>query len=416
MAHARLLALAAGLTLALPAAARSSSLYQLQPLLKLGDKVGALQLDPNGHFDVGGLNDNGQIVFAADSAIGGQLLIQYSGGTFIPIVVPGADAPGGKWSATDKIVTPVGMNQLGNVVFGADVLVGGKPDIGTFFWDSKAQIVTAVALRGMPAVDNRVFAQGANSSAAINNENDIAFSPLINNAAGEPKQGVFLLGRDGKLQPIALPDQDRPGGGKFASAGCPYLNDAGVIGFAGRQAGEKGPSSWVWDKGTISPVAVLGSDAPGGGKIGGSDGALVNNKNQSLLADVQVNDPTGPNALYRDTASGLAALIVPGTKMPDGGTFQSIPVNREGISTANDAGQHAFLATLADGSTAAYLLDADGKITLVLKSSDLGPNSSVGQGHGRSIGVGLNNRGQVALTVQIAGGPDTLVVLTPAAP
>ena len=223
--------------------------------------------------------------------------MQYSGGQFTAIVAPGQDAPDGQWSAADKIVTPVGMNQLGNVVFGADVVVGGQPDIGTFYWDYKAQKLTAVALRGMPAVDNRVFEQGANTSAAINNENDIAFSPTIKNAAGQPKQGV-LPGPDGKLQPIVLPDQARPGGGTFASAGCPYINDAGLIGFAGRQAGEKGPSSWVWDKGTISPVAVLGSDAPGGGKIGGSDGALVNNKNQSLLADVQVNDPTGPNALY----------------------------------------------------------------------------------------------------------------------
>jgi hypothetical protein len=242
---------------------------------------------------------------------------------------------------------------------------------------------------------------------------------MIKNAAGQPKQGVFLLGRDAKLQPIALPDPARPGGGAFASAGCPYINDAGVIGFAGRQAGEKGPSSWVWDKGTISPVAVLGSDAPGGGRIGGSGGALVNNKNHTLLADVQVNDLTAPNALYRYTANGLAPLVVPGTKMPDGGTFQSIPVNREGISVANDAGQHAFLATIAGGSTAAYLLDADGTVTPILKSGDtteLGSITSVGQGHGRSIGIGLNNKGQVSLTVQIAGGPDTLVLLTPAAP
>jgi hypothetical protein len=31
-------------------------------------------------------------------------------------------------------------------------------------------------------------------------------------------------------------------------------------------------------------------------------------------------------------------------------------------------------------------------------------------------GIGLNNKGQVALTVSVAGRRDTLVVLTPAAP
>jgi hypothetical protein len=35
---------------------------------------------------------------------------------------------------------------------------------------------------------------------------------------------------------------------------------------------------------------------------------------------------------------------------------------------------------------------------------------------GTYAGVSLNNRGQVAIVVKIAGGPDTLVLLTPGTP
>jgi hypothetical protein len=315
------------------------------------------------------------------------------------------------------------MNRLGNVVFGTDVIVGEKPDIGTFFWDYRAQKVTAVALKGMPAVDSRTFEQGANTSASINNFNDIAFAPLIKNAAGQAKQGVFLLGRDGKLQPIALPDQARPGGGTFASAGCPYINDAGRITFSGRQAGEPAPSGWVWEKGTITPVAVIGSDAPGGGKLAGVDGVVVNNKNQSVLADAQVNDLKGPFSLYRFAEGQLDPVAVLGQAMPGGGTFKSVQTDRRGISVSNDAGQHAFLAILADGSTAAYRVDADGKLALLLKSgttTDLGQITNVGVGDSpakpEGIGVGFNNNGQLAVSVRINGGVTTLVLLTPAAP
>ena len=124
-----------------------------------------------------------------------------------------------------------------------------------------------------------------------------------------------------------------------------------------------------------------------------------------------------PSTVHRDRPR-------PGDRTGDedagGGTFQSIPVNREGISVANDAGQHAFLAILADG--------VDGRLirwTRTARSrpslssgdtTDRGSITSVGQGHGKSMGIGLNNKGQVALVVQIAGDPDTLVLLTSTAP
>ena len=56
--------------------------------------------------------------------------------------------------------------------------------------------------------------------------------------------------------------------------------------------------------------------------------------------------------------------FVIGQDMPGGGRLKQ-PFEPFAI---NDAGQFAFRATLADGSTAAYRLDTDGTLSLILKS------------------------------------------------
>jgi hypothetical protein len=58
-------------------------------------------------------------------------------------------------------------------------------------------------------------------------------------------------------------------------------------------------------------------------------------------------------------------------------------------------------------------VDEDGTLSLVLKS---GTDTAVGRIIAISrdgYGIGLNSRGQVAVAVQIQGGPDVLVRLTP---
>jgi hypothetical protein len=65
-------------------------------------------------------------------------------------------------------------------------------------------------------------------------------------------------------------------------------------------------------------------------------------------------------------------------------------------------------------------MEADGTLSLILKSgqtTELGQIQRVGNGtSARSKGIGLNSKGQVALIVEVAGGPETLVLLTPTAP
>jgi hypothetical protein len=69
------------------------------------------------------------------------------------------------------------------------------------------------------------------------------------------------------------------------------------------------------------------------------------------------------------------------------------------------------------GNTAAYRLDQDGTLSLILKSgavTDLGTIAEIG---GLWFGVGLNTKGQVALPVRMAGETRyQVILLTPVEP
>jgi hypothetical protein len=419
-----------GLTLLAPGAAGAETTYRIRSIARLGDLAGEVRIKDPGDFEIGTLNDNGQLAFVTENAAGGETLIQYSDGKLTPIVAAGKDAPGGKWGKPALgIYAIVSMNESGNVVFAAAVTGGGKTAYGTYLWDPKAQQVTPVALTGMPAVNNLTFETGGGFAPAINNRNEVALVAEVKNAAGKAQQGIFFLGSDGKLLPVALPDEALPGGGQVASAWLPSISDAGVIAFVALPQGQGGGkpaegkghfNAYLWEPGTLTPVAVVGMDAPGGGKITDVLRALVNNKNRNVLVEARVGN--GAPALYLSAERKLTPVAVPGQEMPGGGKLKAVlsTGNPFGVSVANEAGQHAFLATLEDGTTAAYRVDMDGQLSLILKSgttTDLGQITKVGRGIGDSIGVGINTTGQVALTVQIAGvKQDTLVLLTPDTP
>jgi hypothetical protein len=129
---------------------------------------------------------------------------------------------------------------------------------------------------------------------------------------------------------------------------------------------------------------------------------------------------SGPDLLYRFANGQLAPVLLPGQRLPDGSTFKALQIyelDAVGISAANEAGQHVILARLDEAGqsrTAAYLLEEDGSLSLILKSgatTDLGVVASIGARNGQD-GVGLNRRGQVAVPVRFGSDPDTLVLLT----
>jgi hypothetical protein len=414
--------LTAALALLAPGMARADTTYKIQPIIKSGDQVGDFVFGPaKNQFIVVGLNDAGQLLFLGqnDAARSG-ILVQYASGTFTPIAAPGKDRPGGQWPSNIGFWRPMTMNQRGNVAFNPGT---GEPprSLGVFSWDAQTRQVTPVALAGMPTGNSLTFAEGGGSGIAINSSNEIAFSQPVKDSSGKLLgSGSFFLGRDGVLRVVALPAQELPGGGTVNATYIESLNDAGVVGFVAQPQRNGRLRAYLWEQGVITAV---GTEVAGGGTIAGDVYPIwVNNKNRSVLFAAQRTNG-GPWGLYRWNDGQLIPVLVRGQALPGGGTLREL--QDVFSNSVNDAGQHAFPLTLTEGGTTrrgAYLLDPDGKLSLILKEgmvTELGTITHLGTpvGTGGSVGgIGLNSQGQVALPVRIDNGPPTLVVLTPTAP
>ncbi len=422
-----------GLALLAPGTARADTVtYKIQPILKLGDPAGDTPLASRGLALIAGpLNDRAQLLIDAGTLDGTHpdTLLQYDSGQFLPILVVGRDGPVGKWPKDVFLVGPLSsMNQSGNIVFA--VRSQSTSASGTFLWSRETQVATAVALKGMPAGPSLTFSQAYGGIPAINNRDEIALVATVQNPSG-PTQGVsgpalFLRTPDGQLQPVLLPGQELPGGVKVHSDSdlLPSLTDAGLIAFLARPQGEKQNSAYLWEQGALTPVLRVGAAAPGGGQITSVSGVFLNNANRNVLVTASV-DGSRHHGLYLVRGGQLTPVAVPGQVLPDGSQFSSLAsiytgaegvfYSTGGVSTANQAGEHVFLAALADGSTAAYRMEADGKLSLVLKNgttTELGQITTLEGGYL----AGINTQGQVALVVRTDGGPDMVVLLTPAAP
>jgi hypothetical protein len=105
--------------------------------------------------------------------------------------------------------------------------------------------------------------------------------------------------------------------------------------------------------------------------------------------------------------------------MPGGGRLRSI--DHSLISLANERGEHAFLGRLDGSARGIYRMDADGRLSLVLKSgaaTGLGTITRIMDSNDTpyAVGLGLNSQGEVAVTVRIDNGAATLLLLTPPTP
>lgn len=383
--------------------------YTIQRLAKIGDTIGDLKL--SGQFQVGSLNDRGDLSFTTGNAAGGQILFQYRDGTFTPIVAGGRDAPGGKWPRDVGIRVQVGMNQGGDIAFAAGGS-GGSSKLNTYRWDAQAGQVSIVAAAGMPAVYDLTFKAGSDpSTPAINDYGEVAFQATVVDSAGKTQRGIFFLGRDGKLAPLLLSAQTVAGVGSVGPSPDETwisLNNAGVIGFQARRVGDKGDSVFTWENGTITPVLLLGAAAPGGGAFAQVSAGQVNNRNRNVAV---VGSLSGSSqwGSYMRSGDQLIPTGVPGQEMPGGGTY----VGLGSYSYYNRTGDNAFTAGLKGGDAGIYRIDADGKLSLIVKSSTLGAKLDSSD----SWFIAINGKGEIALPVRFTGDKDvTLILLKPISP
>jgi hypothetical protein len=325
------------------------------------------------------------------------------------------------------------MNQSGQIVFaGARISGGSFPLLGTFLWDGETRRAVPILLKDMPASGTFTFTGPGGFAPTLNNRGEIALVGTVRAPDGptgtlRPFLGLYVRSEDGTLVPVLTPDHELPGGGRVRSnnypAPTPSLNDAGQMAFLATRPGQRQSSAYLWDADTLGAVAEVGSEAPEGGRIASVSQIMLNNANRTAVVAMAVGDPAR-HGLYRYADRRLTPLVLPGREMPGGGRFRTLQGvdpslgddgQRTGaVSVATAAGEHAFLADLDDGSTAAYRLAADGTVSLVLKggtTTDLGMVTRVG-----FYQPGLNKSGQAALVVRFDGGPDTVVLLSPTAP
>jgi len=422
-----------GLALFGPSAGRADMPYQIQRIVSVGDTVTDAQLPIGGELMVRSLNDQGHLVFSSGNYSVGTPLWQFAGGTFTPIALPGADAPGGKWPQRGLSISVMSsMTSQGNTAFVAPITIAGRTSSGLFLWDDPAQQVKALALKGMPALPDTTFVDIGGFRTTINDQNEVAFAASLKTSAGKLLDwGILLRDAEGRYSPVLLPGQTLPDGTETVGSIFAAIDNSGRVAFLTVPKGKTWPSSTalLWDRGSLTVLARTGDDAPGGGKFVHIEAVWPNPHDGSVLVSGILNRfsessaaKMGPRGLYRFVNGQLLPVVLPGRGMPGGGIYQT----RQwvSVSDANALGQHAFFADiLEDGQrrTAAYLLEPDGTLSLILKSgipTDLGQITEVGRAFDvapmlRRLGIGLNRQGQVALPVQLDGKTDAILLLTP---
>jgi hypothetical protein len=308
------------------------------------------------------------------------------------------------------------MNQTGRIVFAADTSMGDSIGLITFLWNPETPRLTVVNRVGRDDVFDFAFERGGNWITTINNFNDIAMVSNIRTTDGGTRTGAFLVTRNGLVIPIAVPGEVLSDGTICEEACHPNVNDKQVVAFIVRRPGDPigAWSAFTWQAGVRQPIANIGSLLTNGQRIRSVYGVWVNNQNPTALLAVGVGaNVDDPFLLVRHSAGQLIPVVVPGQDMPGGGKLRRI--QDFGVSFPNDLGQHALLATLTDGRSAAYLLEPNGDLSLLLVSGTTTPRGvldSIGYGEGLSTGIALNNKGQIVTTVQLDGGVDTVALFS----
>jgi hypothetical protein len=268
---------------------------------------------------------------------------------------------------------------------------------------------------------------------SINNNEETALLLSVTDSNGTSGYGLFHVGRDGKWQPVFVPGQELPGGGRLRDDSFHWcsINDAGAILFLARREGERQYSAFLWEQGKLSSVLAIGTAAPDGGRISSVSAVFWRNVNREVIVTAAVSNRTD-HGIYRVVDGNLIPVAVPGQPMPGGGVFKTVRYSGNLLGTgaavttgafngaggANMNGQFAFLATLQDSTAAIYVLEPDGNLSLVLQQgqdTEQGKITYLGSRLSNASQPPLiNSKGEIAVQLEIDNGPRTIALLQPA--
>ena len=303
------------------------------------------------------LNADGRLAFAVtvEGGRASEALLSWSGGKLATLVQSGARAPGVPGAAFFALASPV-LNQPGAAAFLA-TLRRGRETLDGIYLAAKGQ-VTKVVAAGDPAPGGGSFA--ALGAPALNARGVVAFAAVVE--GGTTPGGIFMVGEDGAVRRVVGAGDPAPGGGVFARMSEHVgLDDAGRVVF-GAFLSQSGIRAGVFmaSGSTVTPVALVGDTAPGGGRFVsfGDSPSLAADGSLAFIAAV---DGAGSTAVYASGPDGVVRAAQPGDALADGRRIGYFPLN-----ASVEAGPHGWLtfqAGLGEGDerAEAIVLSAPGR-------------------------------------------------------
>ena len=220
---------------------------------------------------------------------------------------------------------------------------------------------------------------------AINSFGDFVFI----NATGS--NSLYLYSK-GLISPIAVHGQAAPGGGTFDLISQYAINQSDQVAFISYLS-PSGVGIYLASGGTITKILATGDVFPDGSTFSFPNGVSMNDSGQIAFGGVNNNGATAYSGLFLYSSGAYKAILPAGTTLPDGSFLNAVT-----LTSMNNAGQIAFTGSNVQGSSAglgSYLLSG-GKLTQVAVSGQPSPDGDV-FGRSGEIGLKINSSGQVLL-------------------
>jgi hypothetical protein len=287
----------------------------------------------------------------------------------------GSPAPGTGTGVNFSWIQPNSMlNDAGQVAFRANVTGDGVSSSNDeAIWHGGPDSLSLVARKGSTA-PGTASTFSLLSTPRLNNEGEVVFRALLTGGgigiwAGKA-EAVGLVARNGDPAPGAAPDD------VFTGFWDPMLNDAGQVLFrAATSPNQINQGIWRAGSSGLTPIAVLGSQAPGApsGVVFANFGnwtPVQNNAGQVAFPVYLAGDGvSSSNYLGLWVSDGQDSLMVARTGDPLEGRIVSGLNIVSGLDSSggsdgrpralNDLGQLAYHATFTDGGSGIFVFTPD---------------------------------------------------------
>jgi hypothetical protein len=248
----------------------------------------------------------------------------------------------------------------------------------------------------------------ADGTAATNGVLVTATSPVMN-AAGDvafidaDTNGLYLFSR-GVISPLAIPGNSAPGGGTFTVISQQSINESDQVAFIAYLS-TGGSGVYLASRGTITKIIAAGDTFPDGGVFSYPNGPSINDAGQIAFGGV-TDGSTSDEGLFLFSGGQLTVVVPVLTVLPNGSYLDT------GAFTAslNNAGQIAFTGFTEPNGDGVFLF-ASGNVTQVAVSGETSPDGDI-FGFGGELDAQINSAGQILLLSAMTYHNDTLYLFS----